>query len=109
MDYGSPIITSFNTVILPVKTGPAGSFRIEARSGGNGGLIWSADSDYVLPPHNWLPSYNMALTRSGSLYAPGSGGKLLVRDDADAATGSLRRRLPLSLESGQQHLHPAHD
>jgi hypothetical protein len=88
--YGSPVVTSFNTVILPVKTGAAGGFRIEARSGVNGGLIWSADSDYVLPPHDWLPSYNLALTSSNSLYAPASGGKLLARDQADSEAGTVR-------------------
>ena len=48
-------------LVLPVKTTPAAAFRIEARSGGNGGLIWTADSDYVMPPHNWVPSYNVTL------------------------------------------------
>jgi len=87
--YGSPVITSHNTVVVPVKTGAAGGFRFEARSGGNGGLIWSADSDYVLPAHNWVPSYNLALNAANRLHAPGAGGKLLVRDDADAATGTV--------------------
>ncbi len=87
--YGSPVITSRNTVVMPVKTGAAGGFRFEARSGGNGGLIWSADSDYVLPAHNWVPSYNLALNAANRLHAPGAGGKLLVRDNADAATGTL--------------------
>ena len=88
--YGSPVVTSHNTVVLPVKTGAAGGFRIEARSGGNGGVIWTAATDYQLPPHNWVPSYNLALSAANRLYAPGSGGKLLIKDDADAAGGSLR-------------------
>ena len=88
--YGSPVVTSHNTIVLPVKTGGAGGFRLEARSGGNGGLIWSAGTDYQLPPHNWLPSYNPALTTGNRLYAPGAGGKLLVKDDADASSGGLR-------------------
>ncbi|MGZ5183555.1 MAG: hypothetical protein ACXWCO_00485 [Caldimonas sp.] len=88
--YGSPVVTSHNTVVLPVKTGAAGGFRIEARSGGNGGLIWSAASDYVLPAHHWVPGYNLALTAGNGLYAPGAGGKLLVKDDADSASGTLR-------------------
>ena len=88
--YGSPVVTSHNTVVVPVKTAAAGAFRIEARSGGNGGPIWSASSDYVLPPHNWVPSYNLALTSGNRLYAPGAGGKLLVKDDADASGGALR-------------------
>ncbi len=88
--YGSPVVTSHNTVVVPVKTGRAGGFRLEARSGTNGGLIWSANSDYVLPPSNWVPSYNVALTTGNRLFAPAVGGKLLVKDDADASGGTLR-------------------
>ena len=44
----------------------------------------------MLPPHNWVPSYNLALTPRNRLYAPGAGGKLLIKDDADAAGGTLR-------------------
>ena len=87
--YGSPVITAHNTVIVPVKTGAAGGFRVDARNGANGTLIWSATSDYVLPAHNWVPSYNPVLTPANRLYTPGAGGKLLVRADADAATGTI--------------------
>ena len=88
--YGSPVITARNTVLVPVKTGATGGFRVDARSGGNGGLIWSATSDYVLPAHDWTPSFNVALTPGNRLYMPGAGGKLYYRDDADATTGSVQ-------------------
>ncbi len=88
--YGSPVVTSHNTVVVPVKTGVGGGFRVEARSGGNGGLFWSANSDYVLPPHNWVPSYNPALTTTNLLFFAGAGGKLWVKDDADASAGTPR-------------------
>jgi hypothetical protein len=87
--YASPVVTSHNTVVLPVKTGAGGGFRIEARSGTNGGLIWSSSSDYVLPAHNWVPSYNVALNAANRLFAPGAGGKLLTKADADAAGGTV--------------------
>lgn len=87
--YGSPVVSAFNTVLVPVKTGEAGGFRIEARSGGNGGLVWSTDSDYVLPPHQWVPSYNLALGLGNRLHAPGAGGKLLLRDNVDAASARI--------------------
>jgi hypothetical protein len=74
---------------VPVKTGAAGSVRFEARSGTNGALIWSGTSDYVLPVHNWVPSYNLALSPSNRLHAPGAGGKLFVREDADSPTGAI--------------------
>ena len=87
--YGSPVISAMNTVLVPVKTAAQGSFRFEARSGTNGGLIWSATSDYVVPPHNWFPSFNLTITPNGRVYAPGSGGKLYYRDNVDSATGTV--------------------
>lgn len=89
--YGSPVITTKNTVIVPVKTGVNGGFRFEARNGANGATIWSAASDYILPTQqSWTPSYNLTLTVANRLYAPGAGGKLLYRDDADSATGTVQ-------------------
>lgn len=88
--YGSPVISSMNTVLVPVKTAAAGSFRVEARSGGNGAQIWSATSDYIVPPHNWFPSFNVTLTAGGRMYVPGAGGKVYYRDNVDSATGSVQ-------------------
>lgn len=84
--YGSPVITAKNTVIVPVKTGGANGFRVEARSGADGSLRWTLPSNYLLPSHNWVPSYNVVLTPGNRLYAPTSGGGLLYRDDVDTAT-----------------------
>ena len=39
--YGSPLATPGNTIIVPIKTGSAGGFRVDARNGQNGALIWS--------------------------------------------------------------------
>ncbi len=88
--YGSPVISSMNTVLVPVKVGAQGTFRMEARSGSNGALMWSADSDYIVPPHNWFPSFNLTITANGRVYAPGSGGKLFYRDNVDSLTGTLQ-------------------
>ena len=76
-------------MLVPVKTAATGGFRVDARSGANGGLIWSATSDYIVPPHNWFPSFNIALSGS-RVYIPGAGGKLLFRDAVDASTGTLQ-------------------
>ena len=54
--YGSPVITAANTVVVPVKTGVADSFRVEAHRGLDGTLLWLVDSAYQLPPHEWAPS-----------------------------------------------------
>ena len=84
--YGSPVITSKNTVVIPVKRSVADAFRVEARLGGNGQLAWSWDSDYVLPGHAWTPPYNVTLTKANRVVMPGAGGKVFYRDDADSAS-----------------------
>ncbi len=49
--YGSPVVTTHNTVVIPVKTTATGAYRVEGRNGANGVTIWSATTDYVTPPH----------------------------------------------------------
>jgi len=88
--YGSPVITPRNTVLVPVKINRDSGFRVEAHAGSNGALVWSAPSDYILPAHDWTPSYNIALTQTNRVYFPGAGGKLYYRDDADAATSAIQ-------------------
>jgi len=88
--YGSPVITRHNTVIVPVKTDAVGRFRVEAFVGINGARLWTLDTDYRLPPHNWVPSLNPALTPDGRLLVPAAGGRVLERGSADAATGAVR-------------------
>ncbi len=91
--YGSPLVTPGNTVVVPVKTGAAGGYRVEARNGQNGSLVWSTDTDYILPPHNWTPSYSPTLTADDRLYFAGAGGTVYFRDAVDtggpAAIGQL--------------------
>ena len=91
--YGSPAVTAFNTVVIPVKTGATGGYRVEGRNGATGALVWSATTDYVSPPHNWVPPYNVLLTQQGRIYAPGAGGKMLMRTDADAAAGAFTQQV----------------
>lgn len=87
--YGSPVITAKNTVILPVKRAAANVFRVEARvkdvNSPTSILVWSMDSDYVVPAHNWTPPYNVTLTRANRVVMAGAGGKVFYRDDADSA------------------------
>jgi hypothetical protein len=84
--YGSPLMTASNTVVVPVKTGATGGFRVEARAGSSGALQWSMDSDYVMPAHNWVLSFGPALSSQSRVYFPGAGGRVYFRDQA------MRRR-----------------
>jgi hypothetical protein len=84
--YGSPMITQQNTVLVPVKTAAGGSFRIEAHRGMDGSLLWSLNSDYVLPNHNWIPPFGPTLTPGDkSVVMPGAGGTVIVRSFPDKA------------------------
>lgn len=82
--YGSPVITKANTILVPVKVGISDGFRVEARNGATGALIYSQDSDYtVATGSSWLPSYGPALDLQNQLYMPAAGGTVLVRKNAD--------------------------
>jgi hypothetical protein len=108
--YGSPVITSANTVLVPVKIGAADGFEIRAFSAASGALLYSLSSAYTLPPHDWTPAYGPVLaTRSANaqpsgarqrplvarrrpgqrLYYPGPGGTLYFRDQPDSPAGPL--------------------
>jgi hypothetical protein len=86
--YGSPVITRSNTVIVPVKTGSAGGFAVKALNGATGATNWAAATDYILPPHNWIPSYSPALTPHNRLYFGGGGGTVYHCDTPDTANPS---------------------
>jgi len=89
--YGTALITAADTVIVPVKTGASGGFRVVAHAAGDGNVVWRASTDYLLPPsHGWTPVFGPALT-SERLYFPGAGGTILYRDNPDSATGAEGR------------------
>lgn len=59
--YGSPCITAANNVVVPVKLEIDSGFRVDTLRGSTGTLLWSAASDYVMPPHSWTPSFGPCL------------------------------------------------
>lgn len=84
--YGSPLVTGSNTVIVPVKIGANGGFQIQAFNGSNGALMWTLNTDYILPPHNgiWTQSFSPVLTAQGQLIYPGAGGTVYVATNLDS-------------------------
>lgn len=89
--YGSPLVTAANTVVIPVKTGANDGFRLEGRQGKNGSLVWTQNSDYSLPPHNWTPPFGPTLVGAFSVAMPGAGGTVLLRDNANAGGSQVSR------------------
>lgn len=88
--YGSPVITRANTVLVPVRVGPT-AFRVQGRVGATGDLLWQLFSDYIPPPHRWIPGFNPVLTPApgARLVMPLVGGRVQFRDDPDAPTGAI--------------------
>ena len=84
--YGSPLITSANTVLVPVKTATDG-FQVNAFDGSSGAAKYTLTTDYVLPSYDWIPVYNPCLT-TGSfgtrLYYAGRGGTIYYIDNPDS-------------------------
>ncbi|MFO0911191.1 MAG: hypothetical protein U0794_23110 [Isosphaeraceae bacterium] len=90
--FGSPLITKANTVLVPVKGAAYGGFRVEARSGVNGKLIWTFNSDYALPRFNWVPSFGPTIRAGdGAVVMPGAGGTVLVRYNPESSGASFTR------------------
>jgi hypothetical protein len=90
--YGSPVITTANTVVVPVKTGESGGFRMEGHSGKDGTLIWQLDSDYTFPPsYDWMLPFQIVLTPGPSVAMAGAGGTVIVRGKPDVAGGHVTR------------------
>lgn len=85
--YGSPVITPRNTVLVPVRVSPT-TFRVQGRVGATGDLLWQLTSDYIPPPHNWIPSFNPVLTPDSRMLMPLVGGRVQVCTAPDAANAA---------------------
>jgi len=85
--YGPPLVTAGNTVLVPVRTSPQNTYRVEAHNGATGTLLYSLPSDYSPPPSGRISSYSPALSRGTRLYYQGAGGTIYYRDQPDSAAG----------------------
>lgn len=91
--YGSPLVTAQNTVVVPVKTGATEGFRLEGRSGATGAPLWTATTDYRLPPHDWTIGYTPTIAPTNDLYYPGAGGTVYKRGNLDSGTPTTPSQL----------------
>jgi hypothetical protein len=101
--YGSPLVTPNNTVIVPVKTGTTNGFRVEAHDGATGALKWAVTTDYLLPVHNWVPSFGMTLTPSGQVVFPGAGGTVYFINNPDSPGATISGHLAFYGLSNYSH------
>ncbi|MFN6162793.1 MAG: Calx-beta domain-containing protein [Planctomycetota bacterium] len=93
--YGGPLITLNNTVIYPYKTGNTQSvntpdYRIVARNGVDGALVWDIPTPYIPASYSWYPLNQPVLaTATNRVYFAGKGGTIYYRDNPDSPTGTL--------------------
>lgn len=86
--YGAPVITTSNTVIVPIRPSASG-FRLSAFEAATGRLKYNLTTDYVSPPAGWLPVYQPVLVTSDAgtrLYYPGAGGTVYYIENPDSDT-----------------------
>ena len=84
--YGAPLITSANTVLVPVKTASDG-FQVNAFNGAGGTAKYTLTTDYILPSYQWVPTYQPVLAAGPlglRLYYPGAGGTIYYIDNPDS-------------------------
>jgi hypothetical protein len=84
--YSPPLITAANTVIVPIRAASPTDFQISVFDA-TGAAKYTLSTDYVLPPHGWVPVYNPVIT-TGSfgtrLYYAGRGGTIYHIDNPDS-------------------------
>ncbi len=86
--YGAPLVTANNTILVPVKTASNG-FRVDAFNGLTAAPKYTVATDYVLPAHNWIPTYNPCITTGAfgtRMYFAGAGGTIWHIDNVDSNT-----------------------
>ena len=90
--YGAPLVSAANTVFVPVKTGTTNGFRVDAIDGATGAAKYSLTTDYILPAHVWMPSYQPTIAGGPfgpCLYYAGAGGTIWHVDNPDSPTHLL--------------------
>ncbi len=95
--YGVPVVTRGNILITPVKQNLTDGFKVRAFNAFNGEPVWTADTDYSLPPSSWLPSMSPTLlSQRSNVFDPGvafqaGGGRVSFRA-AHAKTATVTTR-----------------
>lgn len=99
--YGAPVVTNTNVIFVPTKTAADG-FEIGVFDAASGAPRLAAiTTDYILPAHNWYPTYQPALAKIidpaigtvNRVYYAGAGGTLWFVDRPDTffPTAPVRR------------------
>ena len=92
--YGSPMITSTNTVVVPTRIGARKGFELRAYDGVNGHRTWRLPTHYTLPlgaSAQFPPPLPATLVDDRHVAVAAAGGTLLIRSGVGHATGRVTR------------------
>jgi hypothetical protein len=92
--YGSPMITSTNTVVVPTRIGARRGFELRAYDGTDGTRKWRMATGYTVPlgaSRTSPPPLPAALVDDTHVAVAAAGGTLLIRSAVDQADGHVRR------------------
>ncbi len=82
--YGSPVVSFKNSILFPIKFGVNGPFEVESVNGSTYQPNFFQKSNYILPPHDWIPMCGIALSlnmvgQSQYVFVPDAGGVVVER------------------------------
>lgn len=83
--YGSPVVSRDNVIVVGQKQEVDSGFKVNAFNATTGSLLWTEDSDYIMPPHGWTPSFGpcisgLGLTKTVQMAVwPMAGGRIAYR------------------------------
>ncbi len=86
--YGSPAITTANTILIPQRVDTNNTFQVVALNAADGTSKYTLTTDYTLPSHNWIPSFGPVLSVRNRYFWAGAGGTVYYRDSPDANSGA---------------------
>ena len=98
--YGTPLIGHFGTIVVPIRTGAKNNnvwptvqdtFKVQGYAPNTGKVLWNMSTDYVSPPHDWIPPMGCCIGPDNELFVPGAGGTILVRSSADRPAATVKR------------------
>jgi hypothetical protein len=101
--YASPMITGGDLLLVPVKTTAQGGFRLEAHTVKTGATQWMLNSDYVVPPSGWTPSFPAQISNDGRAYIAAAGGTVLQRGSLANPNAAAKRLAFYGISIFNQH------
>jgi hypothetical protein len=114
LHYGCPLVANGGTLVMTVRSGvgntwsPAvNTYQLEGHNPQTGAVLWTQTTDWIDPPHGWIPSCGSAIGPDNKLYTPGAGGTVYVRSSADSASATVSQICfyGLSTYQGNQSLY----